>query len=201
MKFKIFQKISLSLAIILFFIIILFVFNSFFLIGGPRLSLFEKISSISRLRIQKCLVDKMSMEVRGNSLSPLITSGQEIEALFKYYDCNSIKRDDIVLVNYAGNDNFLIKIIRGLPGDNFELKERNDGWNIFINGEVLKNSEGQEYLIFEKGYQMLSLYERDYNNKVPKAAYLVLGNKPSGSLDSTRFGLIDKSNIVAKVKY
>jgi type IV secretory pathway protease TraF len=47
---------------------------------------------------------------------------------------------------------------------------------------------------------MLSLYEKDYKGVIPENAYLLLGNLIFGSLDSTHFGLIDKSGIVAKVE-
>jgi len=47
---------------------------------------------------------------------------------------------------------------------------------------------------------MLSLYERDYKGVIPENAYLLLGNRASGSVDSTTFGLVDKSGIVAKVE-
>jgi signal peptidase I len=140
------------------------------------------------------------MIVRGNSLAPLIDSGQEVEVLFGYYDCYPVCKEEVSLLKYAGNETYLIKIIKGLPGDEFKLVKNNRRWNLYINGSILKNSEGKEYFLSERDHQMLSLYERDYNNKIPKNVYLVLGNKETGSLDSTRFGLIDKSNIVAKVE-
>jgi type IV secretory pathway protease TraF len=47
---------------------------------------------------------------------------------------------------------------------------------------------------------MLSLYERDYKGIIPENAYLLLGNNISNSIDSTVFGLVDKSGIIAKVE-
>jgi len=46
---------------------------------------------------------------------------------------------------------------------------------------------------------MLSLYERDYKGVIPKNAYLILGNLVEGSLDSSRFGLVGKSDFLGKV--
>jgi len=45
---------------------------------------------------------------------------------------------------------------------------------------------------------MLKLYVKSYP-VLPDNTYLILGNKVSGSSDSTRFGLIDKSDIVGKI--
>ncbi|MFA5442008.1 MAG: S26 family signal peptidase [Candidatus Paceibacterota bacterium] len=71
---------------------------------------------------------------------------------------------------------------------------------MIVNNKIVKNSEGKPYLISGNAYKMLSLYEKDYKGVIPENAYLLLGNLIFGSLDSTHFGLIDKSGIVAKVE-
>ncbi|MFA5392133.1 MAG: signal peptidase I [Candidatus Paceibacterota bacterium] len=147
-----------------------------------------------------CLVLTEEKIVQGNSFSPFIQPGTKIKALLNYYDCHKIEREDIVLFNYAGNKNFLLKIVKGIPGDKFELKETIGGWNIIINGGIAKNFENQPYLISGNKYKMLSLYEKDYQGIIPKNSYLLLSNKVFGSIDSTAFGLVDKSGIVAKVE-
>lgn len=149
---------------------------------------------------QDCFIQAEERIVRGNSLSPLIKSGQTVKVLFDYYDCNKIKNNDIVLFNYAGNNNPLIKIVRGVSGDRFELKKSDSRWNILINNQIVKNSEGKIYFVSGNEYKMLSLYERDYKGIIPENAYLLLGNNISNSIDSTVFGLVDKSGIIAKVE-
>jgi signal peptidase I len=138
--------------------------------------------------------------VRGESLSPLIRSGDEVKILIGYYDCHKIEREDIVAYDYKGDDVPIIKIVKGLPKDQIILASTSSGWNILINGQAVKNSEGKEYLIGGQGYNMLSLYIRDYQGKIPENAYLILGNIASGTVDSTVFGLIDKSDILGKVE-
>jgi len=138
--------------------------------------------------------------VRGNSLSPLIKDGEMIKVFLGYYNCHEIQRNDVVLYSYAGDKNPLIKIVKSIPNDKFQLQKSTNGWHILINGEILKNSENKPYLLNEKGYKMLSLYERDYQGIIPKNTYLILGNLVSGTLDSTYFGLIDKSDILGKVE-
>ncbi len=150
---------------------------------------------------EKCSVKIEQRIVHGNSLSPLIKNGQTIKILFDYYQCHEIKRGDIVAYNYTGDKNPIIKIAKGMPGDSFKLKETESGWNILINNEILKNSENNPYLITGNKYKMLSLYENDYQNGIPGETYLLLGNLISGSVDSTQFGLIDKSGILGKVDY
>jgi len=148
----------------------------------------------------KCIFKVEKKQVRGNSLSPLVNDGDKIKALYGYYNCHPIKRNDIVLVRYSGNKYPLIKIVKGIPNDSFHLKKVKNGWQILVNGKVLKNSEGKAYLLNEQRKKMLFLYEKDYHGVIPENAYLVLGNLPEGSMDSTRFGLIGKSSIIAKVE-
>lgn len=140
------------------------------------------------------------MIVRGNSLAPLLEDGQVVRALFGYYERNEIQRGDIVLYSYAGNEAPLIKIIKGVPGDKFNLQQTEGGWHILINGKVLTNSENQPYLLNQRAYNMLSLYERDYQGIIPANAYLILGNLVGGGLDSTRFGLVHRDDILAKAE-
>jgi type IV secretory pathway protease TraF len=52
----------------------------------------------------------------------------------------------------------------------------------------------------ERGYRVLSLYEKDYKGIIPEDAYLILGNLPQGSLDSSHFGLVGKKDILGKVR-
>ena len=53
---------------------------------------------------QLCPIQIKTEIVHGSSMEPLIENGKEIKALFGYYDYHSIKRNDVALVNYSGND-------------------------------------------------------------------------------------------------
>jgi signal peptidase I len=159
-----------------------------------------KKEDVKNQKSQNCTIKIEEKIVRGNSLEPLIKDGETIEVLFGYYDCYPIQRNDIVLYSYSGNKNPIIKIIKGIPGDKFSLKKTNNGWYILINGEILKNSQNQPYIFDERGYKMLSLYEKDYKGIIPEDAYLILGNLSQGSLDSSYFGLVGKKDILGKVR-
>ena len=149
--------------------------------------------------------------VKGNSLTPILNPGDQVKILFNYYECSKIqagevdntfkvKRDDIIAYDFAGQPSEpIIKIIKAIPGDSFKLQRAGSNWNILINNKILKNSQGQPYNLPEAKYKMLHLYERDFNGLIPADTYLILGNLPSGSLDSTRFGLVHKNDILGKV--
>jgi len=191
--------------LLLFWVLLLFIFGSIFfiLLNDLRKDFYNNIKDNIKLLKKNCFIKRGEYIVRGSSLEPLIQKGKTIILMRGYYGCYPVRRDDVVACDYAGNKTLLIKIVKGLPGDKFSLQksEDNSGWNILINGEVLKNSEGDSYILDERCYEMLSLYINDYKGVIPTDAYLILGNNPTGSLDSTHFGLVDKSNFVAKVEF
>jgi len=161
------------------------------------------LSFLSKSKPQEnlnCITSVEERTVRGDSLKGIVEPGQTVNVFFSYYQCNQPKKGDLVLVNYAGNDNPILKIIKALPGDKFSLDQTSNGWNILVNGKKLKNSENKEYLINGKKSQMLYLYVKSYNNVIPANAYLVLGNLIGGSVDSTAFGLVSRNDIIGKVE-
>ena len=46
--------------------------------------------------------------VRGSSMYPLLHDGDKASTLKGYYNCHSIEREDIVLIDYPGDKNNLI---------------------------------------------------------------------------------------------
>jgi len=151
---------------------------------------------------EQCITKTELLEVRGDSLAPLINHGETIKLLHGYYDCARVERENIIAYRHAGNDVPIIKIVKGIQGDKFSLVKspQSAGWNILINEAIVKNSEGQPYLIGQAGYNMLSLFVKDFKGIIPEGAYLILGNITAGSLDSTSFGLVHKSDFVGKVE-
>jgi len=154
---------------------------------------------------KSCLVKTENRVVRGTSLAGLIKEGEIVKVIFGYYNCNEVMREDIAAYKYVADPAPIIKIIKAVPEDRFELKEapHGRGWNIYVNGALLKNSLGLAYLLDKKSYGLLALYERDYKNTIPENAYLLLSNISfssfSSSFDSRRYGLVGKNGILGKV--
>ncbi len=156
----------------------------------------EKEEEKKEFEIQKPFQEKI---VRGSSMYPLLSDGDVVKVFFNYYDTEEIKRNDMVLYNYAGNDVPLIKLVKGVPGDFFELREKNGVWNIYINEKLLKNSEEKEYSFSKNRYNMLALYEKNYKEEgIPENTFLILGDSTNPVTDSSRFGFVGKNDIMGK---
>ncbi|OGF26632.1 signal peptidase I [Candidatus Falkowbacteria bacterium RIFOXYC2_FULL_47_12] len=147
-----------------------------------------------------CVSEQTDEIVRGQSLSGVIEEGQTVKLLRNFYNCNPVQRGDIIAYNLSGRTEPIIKIVKGLPGDEFKLEQnQRGGYNIIINNKILTVSTGAPYELPAGRQKMLELYIHDYNGVIPPDAYLIFGNLSSGSLDSTRFGLVGKEGIAGKI--
>ncbi|OGZ32037.1 MAG: signal peptidase I [Candidatus Portnoybacteria bacterium RBG_13_40_8] len=147
----------------------------------------------------QCQITEKKFEVRGVSLSGVLEPGTTIDVWLNYYQCHQVKRGDLVLYKINPQIDPIIKIVKGIPGDNIRLEGR-DGkfWNILVNDKALTVSQGEPYQINEKAADLIGLYIKDYHGVIPPKSYLLMGNMVSGSVDSTRFGLVDISDIIGR---
>lgn len=137
--------------------------------------------------------------IRGTSMEPLLKEGTEVKIDFNYYNCHKPQPGEVTIYQYSPDKNPIIKNIKGIAGDSIELKSMADKWNIIINGQILRNSAGQEYAIDGKGYNLLSLYIKDYGNKLPANSFLIMGDQSQGTFDSSMLGLVGTQGLLGKV--
>lgn len=149
-----------------------------------------------------CAVKKEVRTVKGESLDGIIAPGADVTLLRNYYDCHKVERGDIVAYDFSGNEDPLVKRALGLPGDRFAVKNGSGGAKgIFINGIELRTTRAAPYSLTENVARILELYERDYGGTIPADAYLILGNLPQGTVDSTQFGLVSGDDLIGKIVY
>jgi hypothetical protein len=72
-------------------------------------------------------------------------------------------------------------------------------WNLLVNGKIMTNSQHVPYHFGFWRKNMLELFARDHGGVVPPGTYLVLGDDPTGTNDSSKFGLIAASDIIGTV--
>lgn len=106
-----------------------------------------------------------------------------------------IKHGDVVLFHSNSSRVPLIKALRGLPGDKLAVS---DG-KIIINGVVATNSAGEPYRLSPPRAAMIALYVHDNHGVIPPDSFLVMGENPAGSLDSSRFGLVSRQAIIGRL--
>lgn len=145
----------------------------------------------------ECLVQPEKVTVKGYSLSGFIMPEETVNVLMGYYDCHEPQRGDVVIYLYGSEA--LIKIVEAVSGDKIELVKNGGSWNIDINGEPLKTTVGIPYAINESVFNVFSRYVDGVNGVLPTDTYMILGNLPAGSIDSTHFGFVRKQSLIGKV--
>ena len=138
-------------------------------------------------------------------MSGLLEPGREIEILHGHYDCNPVRRGDIVVFTYSGNlgnDLYWIKTVQGLPGDRIGLGEKNHAGKrlLLINGQAVTNPAGRRYRVDKIGesYIRLAMTRQMTDRKIPRGRYLMLGTASVGGWDSRRVGLISHAALIGK---
>lgn len=126
----------------------------------------------------------------GDSMNPVLKSGDVILVNRIVYDASAPKRGDIVVFKPNGNENtyFYIKRIIGLPGETIEIKEG----HVYINGEELTESY-EATVIKEAGVATEAV-------KLGGDEYFVLGDNRESSEDSRMadIGNVKKGEIEGK---
>lgn len=151
---------------------------------------------------EPCEVVRREVEVRGVSLSGLIEEGELVVLEQGAYACNPILRKDVVAYRFAGKSEPIIKIVQGVPGDNFLVEPfQNKGYHLRLNGALLLTTNNVPYLFTEERAKVLKLYEESYHGVIPNESYLILGNDPAGTVDSSRFGFVHQSDIIGRIDY
>jgi signal peptidase I len=149
----------------------------------------------------ECPVRTKETTVTGNSLSGLIAPGQTVTVLLGYYSCHDPQRNDVVIYRYgsASVGESLVKIVKAVPGDAVSLKKVGGSWNILVNGLPLRTTAGIPYALNASVFGTFSYYVDEANGIIPPDSYMLLGNLPAGSIDSTRFGFVKKEDLAGKV--
>ena len=134
--------------------------------------------------------------VEGASMSPRIAPDATVQIREGGPECFSVlNHNDVVLFNSASSKIPLIKAIRGVPGDTFAIHNG----AIIINGATSTNSAGEPYDLSPPKAHMIDLYVQQYQGVIPSDLFLVMGENPGGTIDSSRFGLLPRDSIVGKM--
>lgn len=179
------NNISIKKLIIMFLAIVLIAFFIYFV--------FLKQDDDNNIIIDQPCFETKTRTVDGTSMSPLLQDGEAVTTYENYYDCNEIKKGDIIIFNFKTREGDYIKKIVAMEGDVLEFEDE----FIKINGEFAVNSAGEKYRINQSQQRILLIPLED--NVIPRNNYLVLGdNTAPSTFDSRKFSFISKQQIIGK---
>lgn len=129
-------------------------------------------------------------EVSGSSMENTLSDGDNLIVDKISYRFHEPERFDIIIFPYQYEaDTYYIKRIIGMPGEEVRI---DDAGNIYINGEILKESYGRE-IILDPGIAKDEII-------LGEDEYFVLGDNRNNSSDSRdpSVGIIHKEDIIGR---
>lgn len=145
--------------------------------------------------VSGCIVSQNTWTVRGQSMEPVIHSGDELDVLDNYYTCwGKPNRGDIIIFEDSATRWPYVKEIRALPWDHILINA--DG-SMTIEWELLKNISGQLYKFTIHEQNFLSLYLQNW--VLQNGAFFVFWENTGNSLDSRKIWWVNISSFISKV--
>lgn len=148
-----------------------------------------------------CVREKQTFTMNDNYMTGLINRGEVFEVMVDYYKCNPPQAGDVVLYKPSSAKEPVVKIIRAVPDDKFELIQdrRKNRWNIEINGDVLAHRNEPFYFGNRSTESPLEKYLKSRGSRLEAGELLVFSYKPPGIQDSGSLGPVRIDDIVGKV--
>lgn len=134
--------------------------------------------------------------VRGDSMYNTLEDGEVLFLSKINYKVSAIQRFDIVVIKDYDED-FIIKRVIGMPGDNIEYKDS----ILYINGEKFDeeftDDETEDFSLEE----VCKIHDVKCDGEIPRGYYLVLGDNRDVSADSRIKGLIEEKQILGEAVF
>lgn len=131
--------------------------------------------------------------VRGDSMDETLHDGEVLLLSKISYKISDIKRYDIIVIKDE-DDDYIIKRVIGMPGDNVEYKNN----KLYINGKKVNKSFTEDETEDFDLEEICDINDDDCSDGIPKGKYLVLGDNRDVSADSRIKGLINEKQIMGK---
>lgn len=131
--------------------------------------------------------------VRGDSMYDTLKNNEVLLLSKISYRTGKIKRFDVVVIKDKSQE-YIIKRVIGMPGDNIEYKDD----ILYINGKEYNKKFTKDITGDFTLEDICKINKIDCNDKIPEDMYLVLGDNRDVSADSRVKGLIEKDKIIGK---
>lgn len=156
-----------------------------------------------RIGQTQCIEGTPIIRLKDNALEGIANEGSKMKVLYAYYKCNPISRGDLVYYQFSDAAAPVVRIIRGVPGDSYDL-EKIEGsetdWRVFINNKEVESKNGP-FFVRAKVSPPLKTYSQAKKGILQKNEYILLSFNPPSTSDSSNLGLVKQSEILGKVIY
>ena len=165
------------------------------------ISFITKKHELSTIGNMDCVKESITQSITDGNMVDLIPKSSTVKIMMDFYNCNEIKRNDLVWYRFSNQIPPVVRLVRGLPGDKYSLSpdpEDKERWFISVNGSKIK-SENENFYIKSNTVPPLKTYELSRGGILRDDEYILLSSFPPGLSDSSNLGLISKKALVGKV--
>jgi hypothetical protein len=148
-----------------------------------------------------CPGKEMVLEMNDPYMRGIVEKGQKFKVTLNWYACHPIRKGDYVLYRVSAQMNPVVRIVRAVPGDRFELErdKAHDAWNLLVNGEKVM-SEGKPHFFGGSQPPTLSLYVKQRGGFLGPQEIILFSSWAPGDTDSSVFGLLNLNDVLGKVE-
>lgn len=135
-------------------------------------------------------------------MAGIIEPGAAVTLIRGFYACNPLERGDLVSFRYHQEQPPVIRVVRGIPGDRFEVIKdpKGSGWKIRINNEFIKVGKNEDLVYGSPSFvPPLGLAAKSHSNVIAEGEVILMTNSHSGKFDSTLMGLLSVKDIIGKI--
>lgn len=162
---------------------------------------FTRTQGAKTLGALTCVKETYTFEKVDEQMKGLLKRGQRVTIYTHYYECNKVERGQYVFFNIAEGLEPVVRVIRGIPGDQFAISEiagHSGDWSIEINGKPVLTDDGSPYFIRSKTVPPLRTYQLSRSDKLGKDEHIILSKNPPGLSDSSNLGLVSKNSFIGR---
>ena len=140
-------------------------------IGFVVLSVLNIEKHVKEVGHEECIDKSINAVAFDAHMAGLIENGGSYTVLTGFYDCNEIKREDLVWFRFSRVIEPVPRKVYGLPGDTFDANQDSadlSKWYIQINGERIKSLSGADYFIQSQSVPPLKTYALSLKGTIPE---------------------------------
>ena len=158
------------------------------------------VKSASEMGNMDCVREKVVETISDPHMEEAIPGGTNMRVFLNYYNCNSVSREDLVWFRFSDSIKPVVRIVKGVPGDRYELQKLDDKkWSIKINGQAIKTKTGNDYFVESNSVPPLKTYEISRKGILRDKEFILLSSNPPGLTDSSNLGLVKPEKLAGRV--
>jgi hypothetical protein len=149
----------------------------------------------------ECPGPEYSFTMPDQFMRGLIEQGEWVTVKMNYYGCNKIERDDVVLFRFSNFADPVIRIVKGLPNDEFKVAfdKAHAKWFLTIANEPVRDVNNEIHYFGNAKKPLLAQYEENLHGKLSSDMLLILCSQPPCVSDSTQFGMVALKDVMGRI--